>query len=472
MCGFFVWGCLALVAAAGVAQAQELRNVPPTPRDFAWQWPLRVEPGEDLVRLKLNPETYARLWRDDLSDLVVFNGADEPVPMATLGGLLDPDGKVMAPAAPLDVPLFRIPRLSGRNTGERLRLIVTERGDGRLERIDTRLESEAPPVAAPDLLLDLSALHAPVRGLLLEFAAEAEPLNARVDVFGSSDLSRWTRLASAQALVWLREDGLKLERRRIEFADTHLPYLRILRTDSDAALPVTRVQALRGRPPEVPELRLEQIEISNGRTEPRSSGYVFAVDGPYPVERLSVTLAERNAAASVIIESRARPDLPWRERARGSVFRLSGSSGNVDSAAFEIAPVRDRQWRVRAEPMQSRSPTLTLGYRPDEFAFLTQGEGPFRLAAGSARAQRTAFPLRDVLDKLRQTRGEGWLPGLVHVGRGAELAGGAALAPRPDASGSPTPMQWLLWGLLLLGAFSVVMMVLKLLRQSAIDSGD
>ena len=454
---------LALGAATFPSTAQELRKVAPTPHDFAWQWPLTMEPGEDLVRLTLKPEVYARLWHDDLSDLVVFNGSDEAAPFAPLDGVLDQAGLLAAPPAPLDVPLFRIPRLGNRNTGERLRLIVAERTDGRLERIEADIEA-APP-AGPDLLLDLSALHAPVRALLVEFEPGSEPLNARVDVFGSSNLSDWTRLASAQALVSLDEDGLKLERRRIEFADSSLPYLRLLRTDSKAELPVARIQAMRGRPLETPAATLESLELT-GHAEVRSNAFVYASDGPFPVERVAVMLPERNTAATVIVESRARADLPWRERTRGSAFRLTGNPGPIDSAPFEIAVVRDRHWRIRTEPTQARAPLLTLGYRPDQFALLTQGDGPFRLAAGSARAQRDPFPLHAVLVELRNVRGDAWLPTEARLGRGAELAGGAALAPRKDASGSPSPWQWLLWALLLAGAFTVVTMVLKLLRQS------
>ena len=61
---------------------------------------------------------------------------------------------------------------------------------------------------------------------------------------------------------------------------------------------------------------------------------------------------------------------------------------------------------------------------------------------------------------------EAWQGSVARIGRVAELAGGVALAPRPDTSGSPTPWQWLLWGLLLAGAFAIVTMVLRLLRQS------
>lgn len=454
-----------LVAVSTGASAQELRHLPPTPRDFAWQWPLAVEPGEDLVRFTLTPAVYARLWREDTADLTVFNAADESVPVASLDSVLARATTTGTAPAPIDVPLFRTPAVGTRDAGDRLRLIVSQRTDGRLERLDADVEA-ASAAPSPELLLDLSAIRVPVRGLVVEFGDDAAPLVARVDVFGSHDLSSWTRLAAAQALVSLNEGGLMLERRRIELADTALPYLRLVRTDAREGLPVARVQALRSRAVDNADAHFAQEELVGHAEAARGLGFVYRSDGPFPVERLGVTLAERNAAASVIIESRARADLPWRERARGAVFRVAGKDGGIESAPLEIPLVRDREWRVRTEPPQIRPPTLTLGYRPDQFAFLTQGEGPFRLAAGSARSQRGSFPLHAVLVELRNTRGDTWLPPEARLGRGTELAGGAALAPRPDASGSPTPWQWLLWGLLLAGAFTVVTMVLKLLRQS------
>lgn len=454
---------LLLTVSGAPSMAQELRHPPPTPDDFAWQWPLAVDAEQDMMRFTLAPEVYSRLWRDDLSDLVVFNAAGEAVPLAPLEGVLDHAGRLAAPPPPLEAPLFHIPRVGARNTGERLRLIVAERNDGRLERIDTGVELGA---AGPDLLLDLSAMQTPVRALLVEFEAGSPPLNARVDVFGSRDLSNWTRLVAQQALVSLNEGGLKLERSRIEFAPTHLPYLRLLRTDRQTELPIAKVLAVRGRAIDTPDVPHHQIALE-GEPEARGHGHVYHSDGPFPVEQVAVTLADRNAAASVIIESRPRADLPWRERARGNAFRVGTGAGSIDSAAFDTGLIRDRQWRVRTEPVQARAPQLTLLYRPDQFALLTQGEPPFRLAAGSARAQRSHVPLHAVLAQLRSSRGDdGWMPPEAELGRGAELAGSAALAPRPDADGSPTAWQWLLWGLLLAGAFTVVAMVLKLLRQS------
>lgn len=455
---------LMLLLLAGMSLAQELRNVPPTPRDFAWQWPMTVNSDEDLVRLTLKPEVYARLWRDDVRDLVVFNGTNEPVPIAPVRALQrhsDINSGVVS--VPIDVPAFRIPGSRTADIGERMQLVVTQGVDGRLERLDAEVKRDSVPSA--DWLLDMSAVHASVRGLQVDFEADTGPLVARVDVFGSRDLSTWTRIAAGQALVILDQGGVRLERRQIEFAATGLPYLRVQRTDAQAPLPIASVRALRGRLEATSDSAFESMELV-GHAQPQPGAFQYTSSGPFPIERVSVHLADRNAAARVIVESRVRADLPWRERGRGPAFRLGGKQAEIESAALDIALVRDRYWRVRTEPKQAKPPTLVLAYRPDQFAFLTQGEGPWRLAAGSARTERTDAPLQAVYLGLRDAQGDDWAWSEARLGRGAELAGGAALAPRPDASGSPTPWQWLLWGLLLAGAFTVVTMVLKLLRQS------
>ena len=456
---------VALLLAVCVAPAQELRNLPPTLRDFAWQWPLTINAGEDLVRLTLEPDVYARLWRDDVTDVVVFNGAGAPVPIAPLDARWEHAGASPTATTPIEVPGFRIPPNQTLNIGDRMRLVVSQRVDGRLQRLDAELGPTRAAPASSEWLVDLSAVHAPARGLLLEFEPDAAPLVARVDVFASSDLSDWTRIAAGQALVTLNQAGLTLERRRIEFAATQLPYLRLLRTDAQEALPIARVLVLRGSVSGESGPDFQRIELA-GHPERQLGVFRYTNTGPFPIGRVAVILAERNAAASMILESRANAGLPWRERARGAVFRLAGKHGAIESAALDIATVRDRQWRVRTDPVQARAPLLILSYRPDQFAFLTQGEGPYRLAAGSARSQRVDAPLRALFDELHETQGEAWQWSEARLGRGAELAGGAALTPRPDASGSPTPWQWLLWGLLLAGAFTVLTMVLKLLRQS------
>jgi len=457
----------AAFAFIGLGHAQELRYLPLAPDDFAWQWPLTLEAGNDLGRVTLTSEVYARLWRDDLSDIAAFNAENQPIPIA----LIDANfGRASAPPQePFDVPLFRVPRGEGKAAVEKLRLRLEQRGTS-LEVVadESSLDESGTPSGPQDVILDLSGYaDTPIVALLVEFAPDANRLNARADVAGSANLSDWKPLARSQALVALDEDGLRLERRRIEFAATNLPYLRIRRTDRFDSLPIAGVRAVRA--PATNGWPVSNLATTQPNATPQHDlpgAFLYTSAGPFPVERLEVHLAERNAAATVIIESRANNTLPWRERARGSVFQI-GQGNAVESSPFQLGtPIRDRNWRARTEPAQAKAPSLQLGYRPDQFIFAAQGQAPYRLVAGSARAQRGSYPLHNVFTAKLKAEGEAWLPKEAHLGHGAELAGGAALAPRPDTSGSPSAWQWLLWLLLLAGAFAVISMVLRLLRQS------
>ena len=124
--------------------------------------------------------------------------------------------------------------------------------------------------------------------------------------------------------------------------------------------------------------------------------------------------------------------------------------------------MRDRQWRLQARSDGAQdAPVLRLGYRPEVVLFLAEGQPPFALLAGSARAARPATPLPQLIDTLRAARGKDWQPAVATLGQREELAGAAALRP-----GTPIDWKrWLLWALLLGGALLVAGFAASLLRK-------
>ena len=130
--------------------------------------------------------------------------------------------------------------------------------------------------------------------------------------------------------------------------------------------------------------------------------------------------------------------------------------------------MRDRHWRlVPASPVGDAVPVLRLGYQPEVVVFLAQGEPPYALAAGSARARRDEAPIRPLLDALRARRGVGWEPApatLADTPR--ELAGERALQPVREYDWK----SWLLWALLVGGALVVALLGLSLLRRPPAES--
>lgn len=453
-------GCIAatlvLAAAAVFAQAP---SRPLQPSDFAWQWPLDVRGSDGVVRVTLTPEVYAHLTRADLSDLAAFNATGEPIPFGPAAQAFE-RLQPPPPAALVEVPMFRVPRTASAGQGDRIELHIARGSDGRLSRLDAQVEPAAAQ-AAHDVLLDVSAVDAPVTALQLELDALTDAgLDARVEVAASDDLAGWQTLASGLAVVSLREAGLTLERTRLELPATALPYLRLRRIDREAALPLRTVRALPLRSA-LALLPAHQSFVLQGRPLPDAPGsFEYRSAGPFPVERIAIALADANSVSGYVLESRAGEDA-WIERARGTAFRLGSNGEGVMPAPLELPSIRDTHWRLRTEPAQPRAPQLTLSWRPEQFVLLTQGAAPYRLAAGSRVARRPEYPLRTVLAEMRARQGDLWLPAEAAVGAGAPLAGEAALEAPPEP---PNYKQWLLWGLLLGGAALVIGMVLKLMR--------
>ena len=453
----FCAAALLTAACAAIAQAPAR---PLQPDDFAWQWPLDVRGSDGVVRVTLTPEVYARLTRADLSDLAAFNGADEPIPIGPAAQAFE-RLQPPPPAALIEVPLFRVPRVAAAG-GDRIELHIARGSDGRLSQLDAAIEPTTAP-SAQDVLLDVSAVHAPVTALQLELDALPDAgLDARVEVAASDDLATWQPLASGLAVVSLREAGLTLERTRLELPATSLPYLRLRRSDREDTLPLRAVRALPQRST-LALLPAHQSFVLQGRPLTDAAGsFEYRSAGPFPIERIAIALADANSVSGFILESRAGEG-PWIERARGTAFRLGSNGEGVMPAPLELPMIRDPHWRLRTEPAQPRAPQLTLAWRPEQFVLLTQGAAPYRLAAGSRSARRPEYPLRSVLAEMRARQGDLWLPAEAALGAGTPLAGDAALKPPPTP---PNYKQWLLWGVLLGGAALIIGMVLKLMRNA------
>ena len=92
---------------------------------------------------------------------------------------------------------------------------------------------------------------------------------------------------------------------------------------------------------------------------------------------------------------------------------------------------------------------------------LAQGPQPYRLLAGSVRAERPDYPVDAALAALGAARARDWQPPLATLGDGSAAAGDAAL--RDDRG--PDWRRWLLWSVLGIGALLVLVVSLRVLRQ-------
>ena len=430
-----------------------------TREEYARQWLLTAGQADaGAYRVVLDEAVYRSATQPSLRDLEVFNTSGQPMPAA----LLSPAQPLAQPPRTLDLPWFALPDAGRRASGD-IRLIAERSADGGILRV------EAGTVAGPDApsgdhwLVDASRLREPVRALLLEWEAPAQPLQAGYRVEGSDDLSRWRTLNAGTTLLDLQRDGQRLRQGRIEL-DGQARYLRLLPTGTGTAPGLTGVRAELA-PPAAQE-SWQWLEISGERRRQGGRDYFeFVLPGRFPVARADVRLPG-NSAVEWTLYSREDADAGWAWRAGPWMAYEVGTGADAASRSAPkalSAPVRDRHWRLAAAtPTGEAEPVLRLGYRPEVVVFLAQGAPPYALAAGSGNAQRADAPIPALLEALRRQRGPGWQPAPAYLADAPqELAGERALRSQRTYDWK----AWLLWSLLIVGAVAVAGLGMSLLRK-------
>lgn len=442
---------LAFAAAAG-------------PRDeYGYAWTLKLEEGRAAHRLTLTAPVYARISDPALRDLEAFNGSGEAIPF---GPVPPPAGAAEPPPAGLRVPLpwFALPAAG--NEGEtRVDVHVERDAKGRLRRLDTRIEMDAPAVvAARDVLIDASDAKGSIEAVELSWASMPTPdVSARFEVLGSSDFEHWFTLVPQASLVDLAQGGFRLTRRSIALPGHNARYLKLRRLDAGADLPVDGVIAMiwSARSGDASPTGREWSEARYVRTARQPQSYGYRIAGPLPVESIAVRLASPNSVSQLTVQSRDADTASWTTHGAFTAFRIEPGTGVLEHDDISIANTRDRQWRVIAEPALDRPPELHVGFRPDQFVILERGPAPYTLAAGSAVARRQDYPMAALLGAVGAELGHEWELPLAGVAAPVSLRGDAALVPPP----TPWPAKaWALWMVLGIGVVAVMWMVLRLLR--------
>jgi len=436
---------LPLVAVAAVAD------------DYAARWPLALErPDGGAYRVVLAPDVYRQLQSSDLRDLVVTNAAGQPVATA----VFPPDAPLAQAGDSVALAWFPLPGDAGA-TALDIAAISEVASDGSLRRVELR---GANPDAAGDsgFVIDASRLREPVAALRFSWS-NAQAFDRGYRVSASDDLRQWREIEPDGRLVQLRNGDRRVIEDRIALPGVRAKYLRLQpNTRQPAPLALTSVRAELAGQVAAPALQWEQLQ--GRRVEDRDGvHFEYALAGRFPVEAADV-VAAGNSTRGWLLQSRDGDDAAWQTAAAPWVaYRLDSSEGSSRSPPQPLDRlVRDRQWRLQARSDGAQdAPVLRLGYRPEVVLFLAEGQPPFALLAGSARAARPATPLPQLIDTLRAARGKDWQPAVATLGQREELAGAAALRP-----GTPIDWKrWLLWALLLGGALLVAGFAASLLRK-------
>ncbi|MFT3761184.1 MAG: DUF3999 family protein [Pseudoxanthomonas sp.] len=452
---------LALALLPLAAQAQT---------DFARQWPLQLsQPDAGAYRVPLDASVYAAAHWRDLRDVRVLDADGKPVASAVQAAA----APASAPPRMVELSWFALPAAKAVADAD-LSVIVRRDAGGKVVSIrDSAGGAAASAATDPAWLVDTGDDAGKLRALVVDWADADATFDLGYRLEGSDDLRDWQVLDAQVRLVQLRNDAreLRSNRVRVETARRYLRLLPLQRTGAPA------LRSLRGEIADAAEAGDWQWQQAQANGGDAKDGYLYRVQGRFPVLRLDVAMPP-NSTAAWTVSSRdadhatASSEPVWQVRASGwNAWRLSEAGGQQRSAPLRLdGAIGDREWRLRADAgaALAEAPVLRLGYRPGSVVFLAQGRAPYLLVAGSANTGGDRAALAPMLDALRARNGAQWQPAAASLGAGSVRAGDAAYRP------APAPRDWknaVLWAVLVLGALAVAGFAFSLLRGKRPDPG-
>jgi hypothetical protein len=450
---------LALAAAAFAVGAQEA----PLLRHRA---PIVIEQPAAFVRLPLPPAVYARSVRSGLGDLRVVDARGDRVPFALLAPRPD---DVRTTDRWRDAALYRLPpRPAAGGTWPSPVDVTVDRG-----RITVRQRGAAPPAErSPGWLVDLGERAGddpPPRTLRLQWSGPAE-FSAAYAIEHSADLRRWARAPGAQVMALASPGGALTQ------PDVPLPpgcgrFVRIVwagpgpgpaLTGARAATPATDSVAV--DPP---------VEIGVAATAEPAGPHAgddagralhFDLGAVLPLARIDLQLPAGTRVLPVHVQLRERADVRW-EPAAGAVFYRIERGDEVTRSAALALPRSARFVRLlideRAAVPRADEIRLIAQARLASLVFAAQGEAPYTLLAGAAKASPGALPLATLVadpDRERPRFGR------ATIGEWTEVREAVAQAQAEERRAALRP--WLLWAVLVAGVAGLGAMVWTLARGS------
>lgn len=435
--------------------------------DYAQQWPLALgEQDAGAYRVVLDRTVYRHLQSPTLKDLVVVNAEGG----AMAASLFDAEEPLARSATLVEVPWFPLPSSSSHSRD--IASISEIATDGSLRRVVMSDAGTTAGTTGNEYLVDTSRLREPVRALQVAWAAGQAPFDRPYRVMASDDLKSWATVQEEGHLVELQNNGARIFKNRIELDGVKTKYLRLVPLqENQRALSLTGVSAELAPAQAAQNWQWEEVAGKRLVEKDGTTSFVYEIRGRFPFERADVALPG-NSTHEWILKSRDSEESEWQfAAAPWMAFQLQAGSATNRSPPQALERLnRDRYWRLIARDSAGDTvPTLRLGYRPEVVVFLAQGNAPYALLAGSARAQRAESPLPQLVDALRAQRGQDWQPATALLGDMQPLAGAKALTPAPVERDWKA---WLLWALLAGGALIVAGFAFSLLNKPTSKKSD
>lgn len=429
--------------------------------DYAYGFALDTKNESEAYRVALSPAVYAASRPDaGLRDIVVINAQGRQVPFAP-----------MPPTAPqvhtysLKAKLLPLPT-SGADGKDSVRVERTANGDIVINQPSAVAAAIKPVQWLVDARRSIAIDHIDIDALDSE-----HDMQIQLAVEASDDLQQWSERNQGATIVSVKRGEDAVDQRSISVGGEPARYYRLRIIDGAPAwdsehTPAVQLSGHYTDPAadHAASLQWQALQPTTSSTSGNGHDYDYALPASLPLEAVRVTLPDANTAALFQLSAQAGEggSASWSPLASITAVRVAGKT----TADTSFSPQRVQHLRLHTDTPLPQAPALAVAWLPDEFVFLAEGGGPYRLLAGSYAARRADYPVAVALDSLRATHPDGWQPPLAALGARSDAGGPLALAA------PKVPYDWtkpLLWVVLVAGALAVGGMALSLLRQSKRD---
>lgn len=442
------------VAMSAAAQEQ--------PQDFAHQVPLALSGEGPWYRLALPLDVQLQARQTDLSDLRVFNAAGQPQAYA----LVRESAQSRENRTLTDVKWF--PLYNAADDSERAPSVrVQSNANGTLVEVQPSSRLEAGEEELRGWLLDASAIKAPLQQLILDWTSERDGFQ-RFSIEASDDLQHWQSWGEGQ-IARLTFADERVEQHEVSLPGQSARYLRLL-WDSPSSAPVLISAQLQSASRESLPLPLVWSQPLAGGTT-KSGEYTWQLPMGLNLEQVQIELSQANTLAPVTLAGRRESSQPWQPMGSGLLYRLTQNGQDVLQNQLQLSGQTVQQLKLtvdeRGGGLGAEAPTLRFAVRPTQVVFLARGEGPWRLALGSATVKAASLPLTTLVPDYKPSR-------LATLGT-ATVNGTATSTPvaAPATASATVATNWKkigLWAVLLLSVLFLAAMAFSLLRKPPVKN--
>jgi Protein of unknown function (DUF3999) len=459
----------ALACAAAAAGADEPA--------YRYSAPIDVRQAAPFVRLPLPASAYGHTEQPDLRDLRIVDAAGARVPFALL---LPRVRATQSTEQQRDATLYPLPPRPAAGQPWPAPVEVTVQGD-RISVRQSRSQRQ-PAKNSPGWLFDLGdpkerpRSDPPAGSLRLQWSGPAE-FSAGFDIETSDDLRRWRPGGEGQVLALASPAGV-LTQPSVTLPANAGRFVRLVWTEPGTAPVLTGAAVIAARQ------RSEMLDAPTewavaASAEPpggkatndvlAARALHFDLGGALPLVQIDLEFGAQSTPATRIapvrMQARSRADEPWRELAPAVFYRIERGSAVSSSPPLALQTTL-RYLRIitdeRAAPLDAAQARLVVQAQLASLVFAAQGQAPYTLLAGSAKAGTGALPIATLVPALDDER-----PRFGDATLGAWSESEQVVRQMQSQQRLAALRPWLLWAVLLAGVAGLAFMVWWLARAGA-----